>query len=123
MEFVRELVLSHRDFRVVDSKTEEDLTKSVLLQIITELETTEEQSLLTNTVLKQLIRFYGSDMQGFLRQYIEQSLATFIDQQESLHKIMKDLLNPSDTFKEIGEHFSRHLNTLTSLIKGDQAKK
>ncbi len=123
LEFIRELVLNHKDFKVVDSKTDEDLTKAVLLQIITEQETTEEQSLLTNTVLKQLIRFYGSDMQYFLRQYIEQSLATFIDRQESLHKMMKELINPKDTIKEFGDHLSRQMSAFTSLLRGEKSGK
>ena len=57
LEAIKALVMSSQDFQVVDSKTDENLTKSILLQIITEQEGNEGQSLLTQTVLKQLIRY------------------------------------------------------------------
>lgn len=95
LDAIRELVMSHKEFRVIDSKTEDDLTKSILLQIITEQENNDQQSVLTQSVLKQLIRFYGSDMQVFLRQYIEQSLATFMDRHEAMQGAVKDMLDTS----------------------------
>lgn len=92
LEYIKELVISNADFTVVDSKTDEDLTKLILLQLISEQESSEQQSLLTNKLLKQLIRFYGSDMQFFLRQYLEQSLNNFLEQQETLHGMMKNMV-------------------------------
>ena len=59
---VRELVMSHERFRVLDSKSGEDLTRSILLQIIMEQENDAGEHVLTNEVLQQLIRFYGSGM-------------------------------------------------------------
>lgn len=105
LDVIRNLVMSHKDFRVVDSKTEEDLTKSILLQIISEQESNDSQALLTQSVLKQLIRFYGSDMQVFLRQYIEQSVATFLDRQEAMQGVMKDMLDasPLNVFNQLME--------------------
>jgi polyhydroxyalkanoate synthesis repressor PhaR len=73
------MIIDHQDFEVVDSKSGEDLTKVILLQIISESETNDQQSLLTNSLLKQLIRFYGGDMQIFLRQYLESSISNFLD--------------------------------------------
>ncbi|OEY65695.1 polyhydroxyalkanoate synthesis repressor PhaR [Marinobacter sp. X15-166B] len=92
LEYIRQLILEHRDFQVVDSKSGEDLTKSVLLQIISESETSQSQSLLTDTLLKQLICFYGSDMQSFVPQYLEDSLTRFLSQQEKMRGMMKDLV-------------------------------
>ncbi len=95
----------HQEFKVVDSKSEDDLTKSILLQIISEQENNDSQSLLTQSVLKQLIRFYGSDMQVFLRQYIEQSLSTFLDRQEAMQGVMKDMMDasPLNVFNQMME--------------------
>jgi polyhydroxyalkanoate synthesis repressor PhaR len=84
LEAIRELVMSGKEFEVVDSKTGENLTKGILLQIITEQESSDQQALLTQTVLKQLIRFYGSEAQTSMRQYLEQSIAVFLDQQDAL---------------------------------------
>jgi polyhydroxyalkanoate synthesis repressor PhaR len=95
LEYIKQLILDHKDFEIVDSKSGQDLTKSVLLQIISEQETSEDQSLLTNTLLKQLIRFYGGDMQVFVRQYLEQSLANFLKQQDVVQGMMKNLVDSS----------------------------
>ena len=105
LEAIRDLVMSHKEFCVIDSKSEEDLTKSILLQIITEQENNDQQSLLTQSVLKQLIRFYGSDMQVFLRQYLEQSIATFLDRQEAMQGMMKGMMDasPLNVFNQMME--------------------
>lgn len=105
LEFIKSLVLKHREFKVVDSKTRQDLTKSILLQIISEQEGDEEQSLLTNSVLKQLIRFYGSEMQVFVRPYLEKSLATFIARQDTIQGFLDKVVNPKsfDSFSQILE--------------------
>lgn len=92
---IKALINSHQAFQVLDSKTGEDVTKSLLLQIISEQESTDQQSLLTNTLLMQLIRFYDSDMQAFVRQYLEMSLAHFMDQQGAIDGFMKQMVNNS----------------------------
>ncbi len=95
LDYIRELVMEHEEFKVVDSKTEEDLTKVILLQIISDQESNEQQSLLTNQVLKQLIRYYGSDMQIFLRMYLEQSMASFLEQQDAVQGMVKNMIEAS----------------------------
>ena len=106
LEAIKLLVMTGQEFQVVDSKTDENLTKSILLQIINEQEGNEGQALLTQTVLKQLIRFYGSDLQGFMSQYLEQSVATFLDRQEAMQTVMHDLLDkasPLNVFNQLME--------------------
>jgi polyhydroxyalkanoate synthesis repressor PhaR len=95
LEFVKVLINEREDFKIVDSKTDADITKSILLQIISESETDERQSLLTDVLLKQLIRFYDTDMQVFVRQYLEQSLVQFIDQQDKVQGMMKNMVDNS----------------------------
>ncbi len=95
LETIKALVMQHQEFQVIDSKSGEDLTKSILLQIISEQENNDQQSLLTQTVLKQLIRFYGSDTQKFMRQYIEQSIAFFLERQDAMQGVMQDLIEKS----------------------------
>jgi len=106
LETIRELVMQHKDFKVIDSKTEDDLTKSILLQIISDQEASDQQAILTQTVLKQLIRFYGSDKQLFMRQYLEQSIAIFLERQETFHGVVQDFMDsssPMNIFKEVVE--------------------
>ena len=95
LDYVRQLVMSSTEFEIVSSKDGSNLTKTVLLQIISESETNESQSLLTDALLKQLIRFYDSEMQVFVRQYLEQSMTKFLDQQESMQGMMKNLVDSS----------------------------
>jgi polyhydroxyalkanoate synthesis repressor PhaR len=81
------------DFVVYDAKTGEDITRKVLTQIIFEEESTG-QSLLPIQFLRQLIRFYGDQMQAFLPSYLELSLDSFIRQQERLRSQFSTL-NPA----------------------------
>lgn len=82
---VKELVLKFENFRVVDAKTEEDLTRSILLQIILE-EETGGVPIFTPELLSQLIRFYGNAMQGMFGKYLENNLSTFVEFQ---HKVQE----------------------------------
>lgn len=99
------MVQNHLDFEILDSKSGEDQTKSILLQIISEQEVNESRSLLTNTLLKQLIRFYNSDMQPYVRSYLEQSLAGLLEQQEAMQLMVNNLVksSPANMFTKMME--------------------
>ena len=81
LEEVRQLVVDGEEFEVRDAKTGEDLTRSVLLQIIAEHEE-RGQPMFTTQLLSQIIRFYGDSLQGFMGSYLERSLQVFLDQQQ-----------------------------------------
>ncbi|MBA4794306.1 polyhydroxyalkanoate synthesis repressor PhaR [Phenylobacterium sp.] len=83
LEHLADMVKQGVDFVVYDAKTNEDITRTVLTQIIFE-EESQGQSLLPIQFLRQLISFYGNSMQAFLPSYLELSLATFAEQQERL---------------------------------------
>ena len=83
LEHLSEMVKEGVDFVVYDAKTNDDITRSVLTQIIFE-EESQGQSLLPIQFLRQLIGFYGNSMQAFLPSYLELSLASFTQQQERL---------------------------------------
>ncbi len=89
VEDIRKLILQGESIHVVDSKTDKDLTRSVLLQIISEQEGEGHEPILTNRVLEHLVRFYGDVMQGVMGKYIEQSIMTFLDQQEKYRARMQ----------------------------------
>ncbi|MBT3709803.1 polyhydroxyalkanoate synthesis repressor PhaR [Pseudomonadales bacterium] len=95
VEDIRKLVLKGEVIRVLDSKTEKDLTRSVLLQIITEQESEGHEPILTNRVLEQLIRFYGAPMQNVVSKYIEQSIKTFLEHEQNYRQRMQDF-SPAD---------------------------
>ncbi len=75
---IKQLVMQNTVFRVVDAKSGEDLTRSILLQIILEHES-EGAPMLTEQVLANIIRFYGHSMQGFMGAYLEKNVQTFMD--------------------------------------------
>ena len=83
LEHLADMVKKGVDFVVYDAKTNEDITRTVLTQIIFE-EESQGQSLLPIQFLRQLISFYGNSMQAFLPSYLELSLASFAQQQERL---------------------------------------
>ncbi len=109
----------HKEFRVEDSKSEEDLTKSILLQIITEQESNDHQAVLTQTVLKQLIRFYGSDMQGQMRQYIEQSISLFLDRQDTMQTVMTDFLDKTSPMNVFNQFVENNMAMWRNFAQGD----
>src|ERR1051326_4658023 len=88
LEDLATMVKNGEEFAVYDAKTGEDITRSVLTQIIFEQENKEGQNLLPINFLRQLIGFYGGSMQKFLPSYLEVSLETFTREQEKFRQQM-----------------------------------
>ena len=82
------MVREGRDFIVYDAKSGEDITRSVLTQIIVE-EESKGSALLPTAFLRNLIGFYGDSMQGVLPRYLEQSMANFTQQQQQVRQAMQ----------------------------------
>ena len=80
---VKQLVVQAKPFVVRDAKTNEDLTRSILLQIILE-EESGGVPMFSEAVLANIIRFYGNTMQGFMGSYLEKNVQTFSDMQSKM---------------------------------------
>ena len=80
---VKKLVLENVEFKVEDAKSKDDLTRSILLQIILE-EESAGAPMFTSDSLSQIIRFYGNAMQGMMGGYIEKNIETFMQIQNKL---------------------------------------
>jgi polyhydroxyalkanoate synthesis repressor PhaR len=80
---VKTLVLENVEFRVEDAKSKEDLTRSILLQIILE-EETAGAPMFSSDMLSQIIRFYGNAMQGMMGNFLEKNVHTFMDIQKRM---------------------------------------
>jgi len=78
---VKDMVLKLEDFEVRDAKTGDDLTRSILLQIILE-EESGGVPMFSSQMLAQMIRFYGHSMQGMMGAYLEKNLQTFVELQK-----------------------------------------
>lgn len=87
---VRDLVLAQETFQVVDAKSGEDITRSILLQIILE-EESGGAPMFTSDLLAQMIRFYGNAMQGFMGRYLENNIKAFADMQTKVQEQTKSL--------------------------------
>ena len=82
---VKQMVVRSEDFQVVDAKSGEDLTRQILLQIILD-EESAGAPMFSSDLLSQMIRSYGSAMQGFMGTYLEKNLQAFQDLQKSLQE-------------------------------------
>ena len=101
LEDLAEMVKKGEEFTVQDAKTGDDITHSVLTQIIFELENKDGQNMLPISFLRQLIAFYGDQMQMIVPSFLEQSMLAFSKEQERLREQMKSALGktPMDVMK------------------------
>src|SRR4051812_43219375 len=104
LQDVKKLVLEQVEFRVEDAKSKDDLTRSILLQIILE-EETAGAPMFSSDMLSQIIRFYGNAMQGMMGSYLEKNIHTFVDMQKRLQDQSRQMFgqNPmlnSDAWSE-----------------------
>ncbi|MCH8221490.1 MAG: polyhydroxyalkanoate synthesis repressor PhaR [Proteobacteria bacterium] len=88
---IRQLVLEKIDFAVIDKKTQEDITRSILLQVIADHEGRGEP-VMSQDFLAQVIRSYGGTMQSMMSSYLEQSLRLFMTQQQQIRDKVKDVV-------------------------------
>ena len=91
---VKRMVMAGEEFEVRDAKTGEDLTRSILLQIILE-EEAGGVPMFSTPMLAQLIRFYGHAMQGVMGSFLEKNLGSFIEMQSRMAGAGKNLFDPA----------------------------
>jgi len=101
---VKQLVMERTPFRVVDARSNADITRSILLQIISEQEE-RGNPIFTTEVLAHIIRFYGDTLQGMMGNYLEKSLQAFIDHQQLVREQMRNFMgkNPLTMMSELAE--------------------
>ncbi len=107
LEDIRRLVMASIPFRVTDAKSGEDITRSILLQVIVEQEESG-QPILSTAVLEQLIRFYGDTLQNFMAMYLEKSLEFFVQQQAGFQDQMAQMMRNAPA-TVLGETAERNL--------------
>ena len=116
LEEVRQLVVDGEEFEVRDAKSGEDLTRSVLLQIIAEHEE-RGQPMFTTNMLSQIIRFYGDSLQGFMGSYLERSLQVFLDQQQQFRSQLNTVLGQTP-WSMLNDMTERNLDMWKTLQQG-----
>jgi polyhydroxyalkanoate synthesis repressor PhaR len=111
---VKELVLGNRTFTVIDAKTGEDLTRSILLQIIQE-EEAKGMPMFTSTVLTHVIRYYGHAMQSAMGSYLEQNIQAFNEIQQRVSEASAGMGDGKSLTPEMWAQF---MNMQGPIIQG-----
>ncbi|ROO28331.1 polyhydroxyalkanoate synthesis repressor PhaR [Salinisphaera orenii MK-B5] len=106
LENIRQLVIRGEDFQVIDKRSGENITRTILLQVISEQEEGGDPIFRTE-VLRNIIRFYGDSMQSTFSSYLELSLEFFSEQQHQFKERMRRLLganNPLTALRELSQY-------------------
>ncbi len=103
LEDLAKMVRDGRDFVVYDAKSGDDITRSVLTQIIVEEESKVGQSLLPTAFLRQLIGYYGDNLQGLVPRYLEFAMASFGRQQDQMRQTVGGFMPFPANFGNIEE--------------------
>jgi polyhydroxyalkanoate synthesis repressor PhaR len=107
---IREMVNERQVFQVIHSKTGNDLTRSVLMQIITEMEAEGHESLLTNRILEELIRFFDDKMVAVMSPHLEQLILQSLTVQDQLREQFKSAFaqpypSPEEAIKKMMDQY------------------
>lgn len=116
LEDLAGMVRKGEDFVVYDAKSGEDITRSVLTQIIFEQENKEGQNLLPVTVLRQLIGFYGDSMQSLVPSYLEYSMENLSREQQKLREQMTQAFGPS-AFQTMEEQVRKNMTLFSEAMR------
>jgi len=112
---VKQMVLEGIEFEVRDAKSGDDLTRSILLQIILE-EETGGVPIFSASTLSQIIRFYGHTMQGLMGTYLEKNLQAFVDLQNRIGDPARLYGKPPAAFTP--ENWTQMMNTQAPIMQG-----
>jgi len=110
---VKDLVINKIDFLVIDKKSGDDITRPILLQVISEQEQHGEP-IMSQDFLSQVIRSYGSVMPSFIANYLEQSLKLFMTQQQNLRGQVKRVVG-IDPVLAVADLAQKNFNRWKSL--------
>ena len=129
LDYLCQMVKDGVDFAVFDAKSGEDITRSVLTQIIVEEESKGGQNLLPISFLRQLISFYGDNMQQMLLpKYLDFSMKSFSENQEKMRHYMEDTFGsvfPFGQFEEMSKQnlamFERTMQLFAPRSEGESA--
>lgn len=110
---VREIVLNQEEIVVVDSESGEDITRQILLQIVSDQEL-GGQPMFTTELLIQMIRFSGGGFQNVFTDYLEKAMQMVANQQQAYQRQMAEMMN-ADLMNEMGDMAMRNMNMMNEL--------
>ena len=120
---VRKLIAAGKDVRILEDGSGDDITRSVLLQLVAEQEL-GGKPVLSDQMLTQIIRFYDHPMQGVLGSYLQQSFETFLQQQSSLQEQMQELMRsgPFAVMKDVAKQNMEAWQAMQRAFRDTKAK-
>ena len=125
LDDVRRLVVEGVTFQVIDVRSKEDITRSILLQIIAEQEESG-QPIFSSDALTKIIRAYGKNLENVMGDFLERSLEMFTEQQQAIAKQMQSLMG-GDPVSLMNDMTKRNLDIWRSMqadfLKGMQLPK
>ncbi|MEP2541906.1 MAG: polyhydroxyalkanoate synthesis repressor PhaR [Kangiellaceae bacterium] len=98
LQDIKELVMSYCDFKVIDARTKEDLTRCTLMQLIAE-EEANGNPILTADILQEFVRFYGDSMQAMMSRFLEHSVKLFMEKRAGLKSPLNSMLGTNQTLQ------------------------
>ena len=116
LEDLADMLKTGEDFVVVDAKTGEDITRSVLTQIIFEQEN-KGQNLLPITFLRQLIRFYGDSIQNLIPTFLDFSIDSLVRDQEKLRQQMTSAFGSNTALDALGDQVRRNTEMFEQAMR------
>ena len=116
LDHLCEMVKQSKEFVVRDAKTGDDITRSVLTQIIFE-EEGKGQNLLPINFLRQLIRFYGDSLQSFIPSYLEMSMNSFSKEQEKLRHRVTNVLGGRERLSQFEDQIRHNLEMFDNTMR------
>ena len=121
---VRKLIASGKDVRIVEDGNGDDITRSVLLQLVAEQEL-GGQPVLSDQMLTQFIRFYDHPLQGVLGSYLQQSFESFLQQQSTLQEQMQEMMRsgPFAVMKDVARQNMEAWQAMQKAFLDTKAKK
>ncbi|MBV1908172.1 MAG: polyhydroxyalkanoate synthesis repressor PhaR [Kangiellaceae bacterium] len=104
LQDIKELVMSYCDFKVIDAKTKDDLTRCTLMQLIAE-EESNGSPILSADILQEFVRFYGDSMQAMMSRFLEHSVKLFMEKRAGLKSPLNSMLgtNQASQMQDIAE--------------------
>jgi len=116
LEGIRDLVASGEDVVIIDDTNGEDITRTILLQVLAEQEQ-GGRPILSAEMLKHIIRFYGNPLQEFMGRYLERSVEMFLSQQKTLQEQIQRTLGMSALGGNMQDLASRNLEAWAAWQK------
>ncbi|MEM1244552.1 MAG: polyhydroxyalkanoate synthesis repressor PhaR [Pseudomonadota bacterium] len=112
---IKKLVLSHIDFKTIDTRTDKEVTNSILLQIINE-EESEQLPIFTTTMLKNMIRLYGSPLQKLISQFLEKNFAIFNQSPNDVKQYFKQYMGSENLFQTMADFSEKSMKLWQSMF-------